>query len=235
MTAGPTGETNPFTPPRAALEAARGPGTLDAIGHLVPWVMVTGYAQVGLTALMFAYFLSPTDPDPDVAQVERIGGLMLLYPVWFAALVNAGVLYRWVYGAVRAAQVLRGAPQPRGPELTVAGFFLPGVNLLWPYQSMKALVQASDPEGPIDAPATDQAWSLRLRLWGAANAMGTLSAKLIAVFLLSPAVGGEGAWILMNVVGYAISLIEVPLCLGLVRKTTPRLLERARRLGVPLR
>ncbi|MBL8615016.1 MAG: DUF4328 domain-containing protein [Deltaproteobacteria bacterium] len=237
MTEGPTGDPNPFTPPRAELDAARGPDTLQAIGHLVPWVMVTGCAQVWFTALMCLTLLSGLGAGSDNLHTSMDDAYALWFPRTFASMANAVVLYLWVYRAVRAAQALRTAPQPRGPGLTVVGFFVPYANLLWPHQSMKALMQASDPEGPIDAPATDQGWRLRLGLWWAANAMGTFTTKMIAGFLLTALVTSDVTLSFMCVVSleYAMSLLEVPLCMGLVRIITPRLLERARRLGVPLR
>ncbi|MBL8615017.1 MAG: DUF4328 domain-containing protein [Deltaproteobacteria bacterium] len=226
-------DPNPFAPPEAELKATPPADALKAIGSLVPWIRGTGYAQVGFTVVTMLLTLAGAEDDPESA-LALIDALVSI-PMLLALLANGLLLYIWVYRAVKAAQTLREAPQPRGPGMTVASFFLPIVSLFWPYQSVKALFQASAPEDGFDVPFAGDPTSTRILLWWGAHVISAAAGQAYMRMSLRPEIALDGALVMLDLVGDCANLIEVPLSIWVVATITTRMLERARRLGVPLR
>lgn len=223
-------EPNPFAPPDAELKVEPPAGALKPLGGLAQWVKGTGCATIGFSAatLVMSLVGAEADPESALALVSALVTLLAIGP----SIANMIVFYMWVYRAVKAANALREAPQPRGPGLTVASFFLPFVSLFWPYQSIKAMFQASDPEDPIDYPYAAERSSNLIPLWWAVAAIGigTDQAYLRASMREAPA----DLLAEFDLFGSALDLIELPLSIWIVSTISARLIERARRLGVPL-
>jgi hypothetical protein len=226
-------QPNPFMPPEAELEVEPPPEALKPLGSLVPWMRGTGYAEIGFTAVSFVLGLIGAGADPEGAFA--LVGAVFSIPAIAAGLAEGLVLFIWVYRAVKAANALREAPQPRGPGLTVASFILPIVSFYWPYQSIKALFQASDPADPIDYPYAGEPSSSRIPLWWAAKLLSGVISQ--AYLRLSTRAGADmdDVLVVLDLLGDGLDLIEIPLSIWIVREITARVLERARRLGVPLR
>jgi hypothetical protein len=226
-------EPNPFAPPEAELKAEPSPDALKPIGGLVPWIRGTGYAVIGFTAVTVLLTLAGAEDDPEsalalIAVLASLPGLLLLP-------ANSILFYVWVYRAVKAAQALREAPQPRGPGMTVASFFLPIVSLFWPYQSVKAMFQASAPEDGFDVPFAGDPTSTRILLWWGAHVISAAAGQAYVRMSLRPEIAPDGALVMLDLVGDGANLIEMPLRIWIVGAITTRMLERAQRLGVPLR
>ncbi len=74
--------------------------------------------------------------DSDGDDPIALGGEgIVIQPFAFAALGLWVVVYLWVYAAATLARSA-GLPARREPGLVVASFFIPIVNLWWPYQSI---------------------------------------------------------------------------------------------------
>ena len=143
------------------------PPDLPALAALAPWARGAGAGLIGLTGLGALL--------PLVAPPAALGVAGLQLAAAAAARALAWALYTalfcaWLFHAVDAAQARLRAPQPRGPGATVAGLFVPGVNLVWPYRSMQALWRAGD------APGAGTPAGAELGLWWAASLLGPLAA-----------------------------------------------------------
>lgn len=112
-----------------------------AIGGVFAWRLLEGFRTA-----FDAVLSNPGQPPPTPAEMfgidERLFSLVqLVNLVQLGAFV---VLLLWVYRAATAAQRL-GNPARRSPGMAVGSWFVPVVNLWWPYQSLRDLLPSGHP------------------------------------------------------------------------------------------
>jgi hypothetical protein len=72
-------------------------------------------------------------------------------------------------------------------------------------------------------------------LWWGAHVISAAAGQAYVRMSLRPEIAPDGALVMLDLVGDGANLIEMPLRIWIVGAITTRMLERAQRLGVPLR
>lgn len=111
---------------------------LTVIAGALLFRMMTGFREMLAEAMAnpeAPTAFTPADPFFGMSPAAMTL-LQLVNTVQLALLV---LLLIWVYRAAAAAKQL-GLPAPRSPGWAVASWFIPVVNLWWPYQSLRDLL-----------------------------------------------------------------------------------------------
>ena len=164
---------NPFEPP----EASRLPGSAYVFRPLRGLTLAVGVAV--LLDVLFLFGVAITngllvehDPgvfqgnDPaDEASTALAIGLFLSSIGYLLAYIVGGILFcMWLVRASKNARALGARGMEFTPGWTAGWFFVPVLNLVRPYEAIKELYQASDPESGstdwavFEAPGFILAW-----------------------------------------------------------------------------
>jgi len=95
------------------------------------------------------------------AVLAGVNGLLLL----IATVLGVVGYLLWIHRATRNSLALGGGSSNATPLMAVVYWFIPIVNLLRPYQVVRALYETSAPEGPPTDPASRWTWSFPV-WWG---------------------------------------------------------------------
>ncbi len=148
------------------------------------------------------------DADSIYSPIEIVeGAINILQSVVFA--ITAVAFLRWFHGATLAARALGAAGLTISPGWAVGWFFVP-IAMFWkPWQAMKKLWMAS--KNPCDwaAQRTPAAIAWWWTLWLCSLGLGQIYFQLT--------LRGQSLAVLAQTCGLLADLLDVPLCLVLIR------------------
>lgn len=169
-----------------------GPGVvayafLTVIGGALLFRMMTGLREIAAELMA-----NPEAPLPETAANPMLamspGELAALQLVNTAQLGLTILLLIWVYRAATAAAQL-GIPARRSPGWAVGSWFIPVLNLWWPYQSLRDML-----------PNGNAMRGRVLQLWVAWIAGGAIALAGLVVWIFGPDAG-----LYIGALGYLVS------------------------------
>ena len=167
--------------------------------------------------------------------------MMVVLACWTVLRIVSAVLYcRWLHRAWKDNGLLEGRSLSMTAGAAVASFFIPIVSLFRPYQAVKELYEASDPETLPDRPqyALTEGSSYRatsgvlvstpdyrkpfpVRAWWAAYLVSSINIRLM----------GYSTWAIVAVTVVVVStLVGAVLAIQVMQAIVARQRERLRRL-----
>lgn len=173
----------------------------------------------GLEVLSFPVELSLATDDLSTNAVSA-GATLLLFMGLLGLVVFLAtdvVFLCWVYAANRNARALGARGMEFTPAWSVGWFFIPGLNLFRPYQVMKEICRASDPDAGADnwrsapVPGFFLLWWI---LWLLGNSLGHATLRL----QLSSSQSIPFAAIVVAAVGSFVGMIAALLARAVVRE-----------------
>jgi Domain of unknown function (DUF4328) len=166
---------------------------------------------------------------------------MLVLASWSVLRIASAVLYcRWLHRAWKDNGLLEGRTLSMSAGAAVASFFIPIVSLFRPYQAVKELYEASDPETLPDRPqyvltegssyratsgalisTPDYRRPFPVRAWWAAYLVSSINIRLM----------GYSTWAIVAVTVVVVStLVGAVLAIRVMQAIVARQRERLRRL-----
>ena len=156
----------------------------------VTWQILRGYRVAFEAILANPEAPVPTDPAELFGVSSQLLGLaQLLNALQLAAFI---ILLVWIFRAATAAQRL-GIPARRSPGWAVGAWFIPVINLWWPYQSLRDLLP---PEHP----------TRRRILWLWLGALGSGIVTVLGLFVTLFGDGGP-ALLVLGYLGPAVAMV----------------------------
>jgi hypothetical protein len=181
---------NPFAAPVS--DPAPGPSPMDASFQAPAGGVIIGLIATILVDLLagLAVLLVPDDQKDVTIGFGALGELFLL--------IVCGILWGlWSVRAAKNARVLSDRVFEYSPGSTVWWFFVPFLNLVRPYQALKEIDAASEPEGASVGDAILGVW---WALWIISRIISRIGADVPAMGLIWFALDGAAAFAAIAVV-----------------------------------
>lgn len=233
--------TDPYAPPQAELAAPEGYRSKAGLvrflgvcfGAYVVMEIVVGALNIGQAALMPDLETRAMLGDP-AALGFSVAALLMSLAFMVVYLVTAIIYCVWLHGANRNARALGAMGLSFTPGWSVGWFFVPIANLWKPYQGVKELYQASDPDADYGSwlaspvPGTLPAW---WGLWIVGNILSQVEFRMS----VSGDLGLQGAAPWMSLLTVPLGIAAALLAIKVVRQIHERQEEKAARLGAARR
>lgn len=184
--------------------------TAAAIG-----IIATVICQIALDAVQWAM---GKEMQTNMAALATIGLVSLVSSV--AALCAAIFFFMWIYQAAKNVRSFGQGALEFTPGWCIGWWFIPFMSLVKPYQAMKEIWRASDPEAVKNGPT---GWMTAptagiLPLWWAMYLIGGLIGGVVAVATMSdPSSGGPG-----KMVGHLFSVVAAIAVVSIMRQIAAR-------------
>ena len=155
---------------------------------------------------------------------------LLILPIYIATVV---VFCMWVHRSNANARALGAEGMEFTPGWSVGWFFIPIMNLFKPYQAVREIYRASDPErGPRDWPLSGNSGAVRLwwTLWIVTNIIDNVESRMGQAD--DPEMLLVSCWV--GVVGSALGILLCLVVANVVRSIQARLHRKAIQLGAAM-